>query len=233
MTAQELTHRDPNLDSNGLQGGFEFSDGQMDDYALGMRVADQAKKSGVEIAEHTEVKVITSAGQVTVTSGDTHKYDRLINIAGPWAHQLMRQSEIETPFQLDLVRCSHIVLQHSCQQAYLLEAPIDRHLFFVFPWQGNTLVGTTEERQGLDEPIACSREEQDYLVDAWSHYFSNTQPKIHEVFAGLRALLRSAQDPNKASREYAIHHSENLITVFTGKWATALALAEKVPHIIH
>lgn len=233
LTAQELIRRDSTLKSHGLQGGFEFSDGQMDDYALGMWVADQAKQSGVEVTEHTEVETITQDGQVTTASGSTHKYDRLINVAGPWAQRLTQQSRIETPYQLDLVRGSHLILQHPCQQAYLLESPDDRRIFFVLPWNGHTLVGTTEVRQELDAPIACSEQEQSYLLAAYSHYFPNEKPQVIDTFAGLRPLLRSAQDPNKATREYAIHRKDKLISVFGGKWTTALALADKVTHAIH
>jgi glycerol-3-phosphate dehydrogenase len=46
-------------------------------------------------------------------------------------------------------------------------------------------------------------------------------------------LLRSAQDPSKATREYAIHRTGKLVTVLGGKWTTAMALADKVGHTIH
>jgi len=59
LSAQELVRRDPHLKSEGLQGGYEFSDGQMDDQALGLWVAEQVKQAGVNIAEHTEVTVLT------------------------------------------------------------------------------------------------------------------------------------------------------------------------------
>jgi glycerol-3-phosphate dehydrogenase len=97
----------------------------------------------------------------------------------------------------------------------------------------NTLVGTTEVRQALAEKIECSQEEQTYLLDAFAHYFPSIQPRILSTFAGLRPLLRSAQDPNKATREYAIHRIGNLASVFGGKWSTAMALANKVAHAMH
>ena len=233
LSAQEIIRREPTLNINGLQGGFEFSDGQMDDRALGLWVAEQAKHAGVEIAEQSEVETITSNGRVSFATGKVHKHDRIINIAGPWAQRLMQQSGIQTPYELGLVRGSHLILKQPCQQAYLLEAPNDSRIFFVLPWQGKTLVGTTEERQRLDEPIECSRKEQDYLLRAFSHYFPITQPEVSESFAGLRPLLRSAQDPNNATREYALHRTDKLVTVYGGKWTTAMALADKVVHAIH
>jgi glycerol-3-phosphate dehydrogenase len=52
LSKQELIRRDPILKPEGLQGGYEFSDGQMDDRALGMWVAEQAKQAGVDITEN-------------------------------------------------------------------------------------------------------------------------------------------------------------------------------------
>ncbi len=233
LSAQELVRRDQHLKSEGLQGGYEFSDGQMDDQALGLWVADQARQAGVNIAEHTEVTALTQDGQVITENGAVHAHDRLIHVAGPGAERLLQATALDSPYQLDLVRGSHLILEVPCKQAYLLEAPNDRRIFFVLPWQGNTLVGTTEVRQTLNEPNACSPEEQSYLLNAWSHYFPDIKPNVIGSFAGLRPLLRSAQDPSKATREYAIHRTGKLVTVLGGKWTTALALADKVNLAIH
>lgn len=233
LSAQDLLRRDPTLKREGLQGGYEFSDGQMDDQALGLWVRDQAKQAGVNIAENLAVTAITPDGLITTETGETHRHDRLINVAGPWAQHLMQQSGLDSPYQLDLVRGSHLILERPCAQGYLLEAPNDRRIFFMLPWQGNTLVGTTEVRQALAEKVECSQEEQTYLLDAFAHYFPSIQPRIVSTFAGLRPLLRSAQDPNKATREYAIHRTGNLVSVFGGKWTTAMALANKVAHAMH
>jgi glycerol-3-phosphate dehydrogenase len=47
-------------------------------------------------------------------------------------------------------------------------------------------------------------------------------------FAGVRPLIRSADDPSRATREYAIERVGRLVTVFGGKWTTARALGERV-----
>ncbi len=205
----------------------------MDDQALGLWVAEQAKQEGVNIVELTEVSALTQDGQVITADGATRHHDRLVNVAGPWAQRLFQDSGIDLPYELDLVRGSHLLLEQPCKQAYLLEAPNDCRIFFVLPWQGNTLVGTTEVRQAFNEPITCSTEEQSYLMNAWAHYFRGTQPKVIDAFAGLRPLLRTTQDPTKATREYAIYRTGKLITVLGGKWPTAMALADKVSHVIH
>lgn len=234
LSAQELICRDPNLKTEGLQGGYEFSDGQMDDQVLGFWVAEQARQEGVKIAEFTQVTALTQDGHLTTVNGTMHVHDRVINVAGPWAQSLLQESGIFSPYELDLVRGSHLIIEKSCRQAYLFEAPNDRRIFFVLPWKGNTLIGTTEVRQTINEPIACSQEERIYLLNAWAHYFKDVQPNLIGSFAGLRPLLRGrgAQDPNKATREYVIHRTGKLVTVLGGKWTTAMALADKVSHAI-
>jgi glycerol-3-phosphate dehydrogenase len=233
LSVQDILQRDPSIKLEGLLGGYEFSDGQMDDHALGLWVAEQATQIGVRIYENVEIANVTPEGIISTAKGVTHCHDRVVNAAGPWAQHLLQNSGLVSPYQLDLIRGSHLILNQPCTQAYLLEAPNDRRIFFVLPWQGNTLVGTTEVRQSLEERIECGPEEQDYLLDGIEHYFPSIRPNILGTFAGLRPLLRSATDPSKATREYAIWRTGNLVSVLGGKWTTAIALANKVAHVIH
>lgn len=93
---------------------------------------------------------------------------------------------------------------------------------------GGTLVGTTEVRQSLDEPIACSDAERAYLLAAYRRYFPTQYPVVTGNFAGLRPLIRSSNDPNRMTREYAIHRNGQLISVLGGTWTTALSLAREI-----
>jgi len=232
ITVRDLLSGDPSLERADLIGGYEFSDGLMDDYALGLWVAEEARKSGVAITEHSEVSTIDCEGRLKTADGTTNSHDRVLNIAGPWAHRLLERSGIEAHYMLDPIRGSHLVLDTPCNQAYLLEVPGERRIFFVLPWKGQTLLGTTEVRQTLDDPIVCSEEERTYLLAAYRHYFPDIHPEVVETFSGLRPLLYSAKDPNRATREYALYRTGSLLSVFGGKWTTAMALAEKVTKAI-
>jgi glycerol-3-phosphate dehydrogenase len=232
LSADELISKDPNLKSAELEGGYEFSDGQMDDYALGLWAAEQAITAGATISEQSEIISLTKDGKVTTASGGDYLYDCVINVAGPWALSLLKKSNIELPYKLDLVRGSHVILGRKCSQAYLLEVPNSRRVVFVLPWKENTLLGTTEIRQKLEDKIECSEQEETYLLNAWNRYFLNQSPIVIGKYAGLRPLVSSAKDPNKATREYAIHRSGKILTVLGGKWTTALALANKVAEAI-
>jgi glycerol-3-phosphate dehydrogenase len=229
LTAEDLLNIDPNLQSNGLLGGYEFSDAQMDDYKLAIWVADQARAIGVNIKENQQVERIDLKGNLYL-GGQRYSFDFVVNASGPWAVKLLENSGITCSYRLDTVRGSHIVVSRNCKQSYLLEVPNEKRIFFVLPWQGNTLIGTTEIRQRVDDDIACSQEEKEYLLKAYNHYRKDFLRKedIVDCFAGVRPLIYSAEDPNKASREYIIEREGKLFNIFGGKWTTALALARRL-----
>jgi len=229
-TAQELVQADPALRTVGLRGGYAFFDGQMDDHALGLWVAEQARAAGAVIHEQCEIRAVDCRGRITFADGTARQHERLINVCGPWAERLLENSGIASPYSLDLVRGSHLVLDRACPQAYLLEVPTEPRIVFVLPWQGNTLVGTTEVRQSLDSPVLCDEREREYLLAVVRHYFPREHDfvQVLESFAGLRPLLRSASNPGQATREYALHRQGALVSVFGGKWTTSCALARKV-----
>lgn len=230
LSASEILRRDPAFRSEGLKGGYEFSDGQMDDHALGLWVAEQARAEGAVIHEQCGVRSVSTNGSITLEDGTVRRHDRVLNICGPWAERLLENSGIKSPYKLDLIRGSHLIMQQPCKQAYLLEVPGERRIIFVLPWKGQTLVGTTEVRQELGSPIRCADEEREYMLGIIKHYFPALEPENFEIksFAGVRPLLRSADDPSQATREYALDRKGALISVFGGKWTTSHALARKV-----
>lgn len=225
----------PDLKPEGLLGSYRFWDAQMDDRQLGLWVADQARQAGVAIQEHTAVAALATDGTLHLGDGQLRRFERIVNVAGPWAEHLLYASQIRTRYRLDLVRGSHIVLGRALQGAYLLEAPDDRRVFFTLPWQGATLVGTTEVREQYPSgtaprPPQPSAEEIDYLLRAYNRCFATSarSEDIRQCFSGLRPLICSAQDPNRATREYVLERRGRLTTVFGGKWTTACSLARKV-----
>jgi glycerol-3-phosphate dehydrogenase len=120
------------------------------------------------------------------------------------------------------------LLRKPCSKAWLLEVPGEKRIFFVLPWQGKTMVGTTEVRQSLAEPTECSQEEQNYLLKAYKHYFPEASWQLESRFAGLRPLIKSAANPTQATRAYGLEQQGQVTTVLGGKWTTSMALARKV-----
>lgn len=222
------------IKAEGLKGAYSFWDGQMDDHALGLWVTEQALAAGVQLKTKADVQHISTDGRVHLHNHTTTQHERVVNVAGPWAEQLAQNSAIPLQHKLDLVRGSHILLSQPSGQAWLLEVPGEKRIFFVLPWQGKTMVGTTEVRQILTEPTVCSQAEQDYLLKAYKHYFPAANCQVESTFAGLRPLIKGAANPTQATREYVLEHQGLVITVLGGKWTTSMALAKKVKEkVIH
>ena len=222
------------LKMNSLIKGFSYYDGQMDDYQLGIWAANQAKQyENLTILENTIIDRVDINGEVAYDS-NKEQFDKVINITGPWASQLLKDNNIDSDYELDLVRGSHIVVDRKLDHGYLLEVPSERRIFFVLPYQGQTLIGTTEVRQKISDKIECTKSEVTQLINSFNYYFVNriTERDVVKSFAGVRPLIKSSNDINKITREYAVQTNINLISVFGGKWTTARQLAKKVVKMI-
>lgn len=229
-----LLERVPGLRREGLRGGYLFHDGQMDDRALGLWALDGVLERGAELHQNVNVTGVDVDGSLA-TEGGRENFDFVVNAAGPWSDALLAASGIRSPHRLDLVRGSHLIANRLLGTGLLLESPDDGRVCFALPWQGRTLIGTTEVRQRLAEPIVCSDAERAYLLRLHDAYLAPAlrEQDIVETFAGVRPLLAGpAGDASAVSREYVLERNGRLLTVFGGKWTTARALGAKVADAI-
>jgi glycerol-3-phosphate dehydrogenase len=230
ISADEVAATAP-LTRGGLRGGFRYWDAQTDDYALARAVRASAIRDGADVREQTRVVSLARDGKQWIVNGE-ERFDFAINAAGPWMNELLAANGIRSRYRLSLVRGSHIVLKHRVAEvAYLLQSLTDRRVFFVLPWKGTTLVGTTEVLQA--EPmngVAASEEEIDYLIARFNRYFDTPigRADVASTFAGVRPLVGRAANPSAIGREYRIERRDNLINIFGGKMTTFLSLARKV-----
>jgi glycerol-3-phosphate dehydrogenase len=133
---------------------------------------------------------------------------------------------------LSLVRGSHLVLNEAvADSGLLLQSTTDRRVFFVLPWKGRTLVGTTEvvQREPLDD-VHASDEEIAYLIERYNRYFRQpiSRDDVRTTFAGVRPLVGRASNPSAIGRDFRVVRDGNLINVFGGKMTTFMALARRV-----
>lgn len=147
-------------------------------------------------------------------------------------NEFLGRNGIRARYVLSLVRGSHLVLQQRVSDAgLLLQSTTDHRVFFVLPWKGTTLVGTTEvvQREPLDR-VHASDEEIGYLIDRFNHYFRTklSRGDVKSTFAGVRPLVGRASNPSAIGRDFRVVRDGNLINVFGGKMTTFMALARKV-----
>lgn len=232
-TAAEIVRAAP-LRSEGLLGGFSYWDAQVDDYALVRSVVRSAQRDGATVREGVEVQTLERKGEewlLRTTAGES-TFDLVVNAAGPWMNEFLRRNGIHGRYVLSLVRGSHIVLRHRVSDTgMLLQSTSDRRVFFVLPWKGTTLVGTTEvvHRRSLDH-VEASDDEIDYLVARFNHYFAApiSRDDIASSFAGVRPLVGRAANPSAIGRDHRVVRRGNLVNIFGGKLTTFMSLSRKV-----
>ncbi|TYK65112.1 FAD-dependent oxidoreductase [Colwellia echini] len=177
----------------------------------------------------------------------------LVNASGPWVNQLsallitditseQAPSSVPKPrptaemLAIDLVQGVHIVLDCRISDAcYYGESPDDGRAVFILPWQGKSLIGTTE-RVLTDGASSCcaSEDEINYLLRFVQFYFPDkniTRNSIVDIFAGVRTLLHSDTNTNSLSRETKILQPSDYpgyFVLYGGKLTVYRATAERL-----
>ncbi len=234
----------PRLDLAKTKQILSFWDMQTDDAGLVRRVAASAVAAGAQIFAGCEVTRITASDDgwdvaVRQNNGRESVISALyvFNALGPWANQILEVSGIAPEFRGVNSKGSHLLLPDIGHKVGLfLQSPEDKRIFFMLPWHGYTLVGTTEDRfDERPDNVYVSDKEVDYLLERCNRYMSDPfkHPDVLAAFAGLRWLQANGeQDLNATSRAYTIgeHRSGRgmMLTLYGGKLTTYRNLAEGI-----
>src|SRR5690606_33761335 len=163
----------------------------------------------------------------------------LISAAGAWAAEVADRitPTVGIP-PIELVQGAHILVPGQLTQGlYYVESPRDGRAIFVMPWQGQTLVGTTETRfRGDPDAVEPLLSEKQYLVGVLRHYFPRyadlTVRGLSGSFAGLRVLPSGPGHAFHRSREVLIApdrlNRPRFVGVYGGKLTAWRATAEQV-----
>jgi len=232
-SAEELESMAP-LIREGLRGGFSYWDAQVDDAALVRAVVESAQRDGATVREMTPVVGLRRDKKqwIVKTPREEWRFDMIVNAAGPWMNELLKENRIRSRYRLSLVRGSHLVLKERVSDVgILLQSISDRRVFFVLPWKGTTLVGTTEvvQRSSLED-VHASQKEIEYLITRFNRYIREpiSTEDVQSTFAGVRPLVGRRSNPSAIGREYRIQRKGNVINIFGGKMTTFMSLARNV-----
>jgi glycerol-3-phosphate dehydrogenase len=232
----------PYLNAEGLIRGFQYYDAVMDDIRVLLRILREAVQAGGVALNYARAERLlrTAGGQVcgvllrNIVSphGNTIevKAKVVVNATGAWSDDI--RSQLGQPARLRRLRGSHLIFSRTklpVNHALTLFHPADGRAMFVIPWEGTTIIGTTDidHDPALDkkylEPFA-SREEISYLMEPLSLLFPSlglTEEDIVSSFSGLRPVIHSgAATPSKESRAHALWEENGLITITGGKYTT-------------
>ena len=249
FSREALLAEHPYLAAEGLKGGLRYGDCQQDDARMTMVVVAAAQGAGAICANGVSAESLLQRGGKVVgallrdaDTGSTFavEADVSINAAGPWAHALSASALGPSTPAVKLVKGIHLVLPAipNLDDAFLLTAPQDGRVFFVIPWYGKTLLGTTEASIADVSQAIVTPAEQQYLLDALRHLMPGlgfTAADVIASFAGARTLQAEDADTLSAqTREFAITTpQQGLIWPIGGKYTTARCDAAQVVDAIY
>jgi glycerol-3-phosphate dehydrogenase len=231
------------LRRDGLLGGADYYDAQMDDSRLCIEVLKTAAAAGACVANYVEATAFeTAGGRIAGVRARDHvggaefsiRARVVLNATGPWVDRVCRLAGDDTGPHLRTTKGVHLLIpDRGLPAAFLLLHPDDGRVLFVIPWMGKTLIGTTDtDSDDAPEALAVTPAEVDYLLRAHNHYLAPplAPGDVLGSFAGLRPLLRSRQgEPSSLSREFRLFWSASgLLTVAGGKYTTYRHMAEVI-----
>jgi glycerol-3-phosphate dehydrogenase len=237
----------PHATGKELECGFRYGDAQTDDARLVLRVIREAVKAGGTALNYARAEGLVKSDVFEPEEDNTYWVrihdvvgDRvqliqariIINATGAWVDRL--RGKIGEQPRIRPLRGSHLIFpgwRLPAAQALTLWHPIDRRPVFIFPWEGITLVGTTDvdHRRDLDEEPRISPYEVAYLMAAVEAQFPSQGVGLQDVlstFSGVRPVIGSGKEnPSKEVRDHAIWLENGMLTVTGGKLTTFRLIA--------
>lgn len=232
----------PHISQEVLKGCYCWEDAQADDARMVLRlILETIADGGVALnyAEAAEL-LIDGSGEVTgvmVRDRETEKVVEVraravINATGAWSDELRRQ--VGGRPVIRPLRGSHLIFpgwRLPVAQAVSFTHPDDNRPVYVFPWEGITLVGTTDldHSANLNDEPAITPQEKEYLLNAVKAQFpafNLRESDVISTFAGVRPVAGTGKkDPSKESREMFLLKESGLVTITGGKLTTFRLLA--------
>jgi glycerol-3-phosphate dehydrogenase len=258
--AAEFALLAPSVARAGLRGGFSYLDAQTDDARLVLRLLREGEAAGGYAINYISAESLLRDAQGRVTGARLRDMEDaegarcaearasvVVNATGAWADHL--RAQVGGAIRLRPLRGSHLIFpawRFPLAQAVGFNHPDDHRPVFALPWEGVTLVGTTDvdHTRPLGEEPAIAPEEVAYLMAALDARFPALGLAVSDAiaaYAGIRPVIGSGQaDPSHEARDAALWDDDGLLTITGGKLTTfresallALnAVRERVPGIL-
>ncbi len=238
----------PTIQRDKLRGGTRYFDGQFDDARLAITLAQTAADHGAVVLNYAPVRGLLKDGLgrtrgVRIEDAETTEILEtpakvVVNATGVFVDSVRRMDDGAVPPMVTPSQGAHVVLDRQFlpgDTALMVPRTDDGRVMFAIPWQGVTVVGTTDTPIDATplEPRALP-EEVDFILDTAGRYLAErpTRRDVRSVFVGVRPLVKAGATGNtaKLSRDHTvtIDDRSGLVTVAGGKWTTYRHMAEDV-----
>ncbi|NLB97667.1 MAG: glycerol-3-phosphate dehydrogenase/oxidase [Armatimonadetes bacterium] len=250
LTPAQVRELEPGIRSEGLRGGALYYDAQVAyPERLCVENALCAQKHGAQIANYAEARQLLRDGQRVCgalvedrLTGATHpiRARLTVNAAGPWADEVARLASPEARPVLRRTKGIHLLVPSFTRHAIVLQARRDGRIFFAVPWEGNTLIGTTDtDYEESPDQVTALPDEVRYLVEETRRVFPHADlGHVFATTAGVRALVRSRKkaESDVSRRHRIVDHAREgtpgLLSLFGGKITAYRAIAAEAVDLV-
>ena len=242
---------EPTLEVEGLRGSYLYYDCQVPfPERLCVETAISAAENGAIVLNHARVTVILKDGntvkgakfQDTLSGKEYQVSSRMVvNAAGHWMDSICGMMYGQPKDMVRRTKGVHLVTPKISNNAMMFYARSDGRVWFITPWQGYSIIGTTDTDYRKDlEAICAEKEDVSYLMQEVQHSFPHLKTEdIFYAYAGLRSLPYTGDErPSNVSRAHKlIDHQrtdgiEGFISVLGGKITGYRGIAEEVTNTI-
>jgi glycerol-3-phosphate dehydrogenase len=244
-----LAH-EPGLNPDNLKAAARYYDAQVEfpERVSVENVIDAATNGAVVLTKAQVDGLVLEAGVVRgiqytdLDSGKRHtvRGTIVVNVAGPWVDDVLADAGLGSPKRpmLGATKGTHIVVEPfpgAPADAMYIEAKSDGRPYFIIPWNGLYLIGTTDDRyEGDLDRVVPTEEEIAYLLIETSIAIPNcglTRESVRYAYAGLRPLPNQDGAESGITRKHIIHsHApkvQGLLSIIGGKLTTFRNLSEQ------
>ncbi|MGN6483736.1 MAG: glycerol-3-phosphate dehydrogenase [Thermomicrobiales bacterium] len=250
FSARQALEHEPGLNPDGLEAAARYYDAQVE-YTERLIVENvlDAMANGATVATYTQVeRLIVEAGVIRgavltdLLTGETATATGrvTVNVTGSWVDTVLAESGIATESRLvGGTKGTHIIVHPfpgAPSDALYIEARQDGRPYFIIPWNGLYLIGTTDVRYDGDlDRVVPSEEEIAYLLTESNLAIPAaglTRDQVLYAYAGLRPLPWAPEGKEGSiTRKHIIHdHAPQyagLLSIIGGKLTTFRSLAEE------
>jgi glycerol-3-phosphate dehydrogenase len=254
LSRAETLRRVPALKPEGLLGASLYYDAQVE-YAerLVVENALAARDCGATIRTYAQVeRFIVEDQQVRgVEFTDLQRGGRhnalspvTVNVAGPWVDKVLAALAPPLARLIGGTKGSHIIVDAfngAPRDALYVEAQEDGRPFFIIPWNGMYLIGTTDFRYDGDlERVLADEREIDYLIRETNRVIPAarlTRRSVLYTYSGVRPLAyEEGRMGGSITRRHFVHdHADTLgglISIVGGKLTTYRNLSEQAVDLV-
>jgi len=254
LTPKEVLARETNVRSKGLIGGALYYDcASLCPERLTLAFIKSAVKEGAKVANYAKVEGFLLSGNGKIRGVRVKDLIRdksveiegtiTINCGGPWADIILNMlDDKDAGKKLRRSEGIHLITGKLVGDHAVMCASAKGGHFFLIPWRGHTLIGTTDKEYiGDPDDFKVTRSAIEELIEDVNNGFGQEPLRYEDVlytYGGLRPLVEDqTKGSYESSRKYEIYDNgkdgfEGLITVEGGKYTTSRSLAEKVMQII-